>query len=301
MLDSVQIKNNRGEAVGSVSFNKSPGRLQASRIAGGFKLTLPAVVSLKTVAKDYPIPLVSDLWATLTMGHKSSPLEVGCIEAETDYTSSESSEPNTLVPRETHFWWRGTFAELATVEKLRAEKPPEFQVDLWGQLSYLLPSNNSYQIRTAPHQVYGQTVISYSKEVWVDRLRRIGVMENVLIEIPLPPCPSPDWEEIWNALVEARNFFEQGGSTGWKGCVAAVRLALEKWQKIEPEKHGAGWKAPTMAERESRTWQERVDNLRWDLLQCAHKAPHSSAAEWSRDDALLMLSTLSALLAERKP
>jgi hypothetical protein len=101
--------------------------------------------------------------------------------------------------------------------------------------------------------------------------------------------------------MEAGDSFEQGGTTGWKGCVVAVRLTLEKWQKIEPEQHGPGWKSPAPADRQARTWRERLDNVRWHLLQCAHDAAHSAADEWTRDDAILMLATLSSLLAERKP
>ncbi len=130
---------------------------------------------------------------------------------------------------------------------------------------------------------------------------RLGTAENVLVEIPLPGSPSLDWDEVWKALIDARNAFEQGGSTGWKGCVTSVRLALERWQQIEKEDMGPGWKAPSMQERKDRTKKQRTDNLRWHLYQCAHLGAHSSADEWTRDDALLLLSTLSALLAERKP
>ena len=99
--------------------------------------------------------------------------------------------------------------------------------------------------------------------------------------------------------MEARDAFEQGGTTGWKTCGAAVRRALEKWVQIEDKE--PGWKPPNKEERENRTKRQRLYILRWHLLQLAHLAVHSSADEWSRDDALLMLSTLSALLAERKP
>jgi len=54
-------------------------------------------------------------------------------------------------------------------------------------------------------------------------------------------------------------------------------------------------------DRESRTKKQRLNALRWHLMQAAHLGPHTGAEEWSRDDALLMLSVLSALLAERKP
>lgn len=132
-------------------------------------------------------------------------------------------------------------------------------------------------------------------------LRKLGIAENVLFEIPLPRSPLGSWDEVWRALVEARDTFEHGGSTGWKGCVTAVRQALKKWQEIEKEDMGLGWKAPTPQERDTRNKVQRIDNLRWHLLQLAHYGPHSYADEWSRDDALLMLAGLSTLLAVRKP
>ena len=42
------------------------------------------------------------------------------------------------------------------------------------------------------------------------------------------------WEEVWRALLEARNAFEQGGETGWSHCVVQVGHALNQWNKIEP-------------------------------------------------------------------
>jgi hypothetical protein len=101
--------------------------------------------------------------------------------------------------------------------------------------------------------------------------------------------------------VEARDTFEHGGSTGWKSAATAVRLALEKWHEIEPEDHGPGWQTPKAAEKQARSKEQRLDNIRWHLLQLANYGPHSHADEWARDDALLMLAVLSALLAIRKP
>src|SRR3990167_2125734 len=89
--------------------------------------------------------------------------------------------------------------------------------------------------------------------------------------------------------MEARDAFEQGGTTGWKTCGAAVRRALENWQEIEKGDMVPGWESQSRQERENRTKRQRLDILRWYLLQLAHLAVHSSANEWSRDDALLML------------
>jgi hypothetical protein len=99
---------------------------------------------------------------------------------------------------------------------------------------------------------------------------------------------------VWEGLQNARIAFEQGGSTGWKGCVMGVRLALENWQKIEPEDL-------SQSDKTKRTKRQRLDHLRWSLLQIGHFFAHNGAEECSRDDAMLLLSTLSTLLAERKP
>lgn len=162
----------------------------------------------------------------------------------------------------------------------------------------------SFWFLTEPQRLYSRTgyiQVTYPRELWVDMLRRLGVAENVLVEVPLPPVPSDPWNGVWQALIDARNAFEQGGSTGWQATVTAVRHALALWHDIENEDQGPGWKTPSQPDRELRTKQQRLDALRWHLRQVAHLAPHSRAEEWTRDDALLMLTTLSTLLAERKP
>jgi len=119
----------------------------------------------------------------------------------------------------------------------------------------------------------------------------------VLVEIPFAFDPPSGWEPVWHALLDARNSFDTGGSTGWKNCIASARHALEEWQKIEKEDSGPGWQRPSQADLQSRSKSQRIDNIRWHLMQVAHFAVHSKADEWTRDDALLVLSTLSALIA----
>jgi hypothetical protein len=135
MPEPIRIKDNRGEEVGSISFTDN---LTAQKTAEGFKLILSAIVLLKTVAKGQPIPIVGDVWATLTMNHTTpSPLEVGRLQADRLYSSAPSDRPNTLASLPTSFFWWGTLSQLAVIEKLREGKVPEFQIDLWGQVSYL--------------------------------------------------------------------------------------------------------------------------------------------------------------------
>jgi len=190
-----------------------------------------------------------------------------------------------------------SLVQLAIYEKIRDGRQPKFEIRLTGELCFLLPTNHPYHsVRSEPHRFSDRTGglrVSYPKEVWVEMLRGLGIAENVLVEIPLPQSPPAPWDEVWANLVAARKHFEQGGTTGWSSCILAVRQALEKWRDIEPPNMGP-------ADPTKRSKKERLDNLRLALHQCTHVWIHKDE-EASRDDALLMLSTLSALLGERKP
>ena len=165
--------------------------------------------------------------------------------------------------------------------------------------------NYEFQVASFPaDSIDEQTLIHYSRETWTNTLRQLEFNDSFVIEIPYPSDPpAKDWDEVWKALQDARRAFDQGGSTGWKGAANSVRHALEKWKDIQGEAvdHGEGWKAPTLQEKEGRTKRQRFDNIRWHLYQLAHLSAHTGADDWTRDDAMLLLSTLSALLAVRKP
>lgn len=295
MSQSVEIKNQHDDVVGHINFNVEPNYLSASRTAAGFSLSIPAQLSLNLVGKDEPRPMVSNLWCLLFASDASgASVEVGRAQYDSWVSVGWSDSPGKSVPSDIRMIWRGTFAELAVFEKLREGRPPQLQIQLWGELCYLLPSEHPrHQLRTPPQRIHGNVTVSYPKEIWVQKLRSLGILENVLVEIPLPKSPPAPWDEVWKNLVASRNHFEQGGTTGWSGCILSVRQALEKWRDIEGVNTGP-------ADPTKRSKKERLDNLRLALHQCTHVWIHKDE-ESSRDDALLMLSTLSALLAERKP
>lgn len=163
-----------------------------------------------------------------------------------------------------------------------------------GDIRYILPGEPGREpcsIASTFHQ-WGE--IGYSQKAWTDMLRDLNVRDAVLVEIPFDSNPPSGWEPVWQAVRDALDSFDAGGSTGWRNCVASVRHALEEWRNIEKEDQGP-------SDLKSRTKTQRIDNIRWHLIQLAHYAAHTKADEWTRDDALLALSTLSALLAVRKP
>lgn len=289
-------------------FEENPMHLHAQRTAAGFKLSIPVKIGFYTVLRGEPMPMLSDLRGTVLVGDSpgGQKAEVGRIYSDSWFTGYRRREedPSSIHHRDESLTWQGSLAELAVFEKIRDGRVPQLEIDLHGEFCYLVEGAHPYLgVRTEPQRFFssGHLQVTYPREVWIRMLQSLGVAENVLVEVPLPGNPSGDWDPVWRALIDARNYFEQGGTTGWKGCVGSVRLALEKWQGIEQPDMGPGWKPPTRPEKESRTKEQRLDNLRWHLYQMAHQGPHTHTDLWTRDDALLMISTLSALLTERKP
>jgi len=295
MSRPIEIKNQHSEKVAEIAFVDDPVNLGCFRTTTGFKLSIPAKLSLVIVRKDDPIPMISNLKGDVFVSNALGiTVDVGRLEHDSWHSAGWSSNGGWSDPSQILLMWRGTLNELAFCEKLREGREPQFQIQLRGELCYLLPSGHPrYQIRTHPQLIYGDTTIRYPKEVWVKELRKIGVLENVLVEVPLPRAPPEPWDRVWENLIEARDAFEHGGSTGWNGCVLGVRQALEKWKDIEGQEQ-------IPSDLRQRSKRERLTNLRHALHNCAHLWIHDQD-DCSRDDALLMLSTLAALLAERKP
>jgi hypothetical protein len=315
------------QRLGSLTIIKNTEQLYGSRTASGFEIYVPAVLTLRARPKNDPMLMVNNLRGKVFIKREdSSLLNVGYLSNKERHiagiTSGESYDHSADIRLE----WRGTFTDIAYIEKARNGQAPKLQMQLEGDWSFLIGNEaeineeqwnqlsepqrrrfkelTSLRILTDTQRVvnrYGHIEVPYPREVWIDLVRKLGIVENVLVEVPLPTSPPEPWEGVWSALVNARNAFEQGGSSGWHGTVNSVRLALERWRDIEQENQGRGWTPPSRAVRESRSRKERLDALRWHLMQAAHLGPHTGAEEWSRDDALLMLSALSGLLAVRKP
>ncbi|HET6973777.1 MAG TPA: hypothetical protein VFH96_07100 [Pyrinomonadaceae bacterium] len=327
MSEDIEIEDASGR-LGSITFDRSPRTLTAERTASGFELQLPIEITLRVRLRDDPMLMLSNLrGSVLVKKPDGSPINVGTLLGKFRYTAGISTSEPYSYKNTKYLSWTGTFADLAHIEQCRNGQPPQFLMHVEGEWSFLVPpvlpsaseipqellsqeletrlrKYQSFRFLTEPQDVYSRTgniQVTYPRELWVEMLRRLGVAENVLVEVPLPANPSGPWDDVWQALIDARNAFEQGGSTGWQSTVTSVRRALERWHEIEQEDQGPAWKTPSQSDLKLRTKKQRLDALRWHLRQVAHLAPHSSAEEWTRDDALLMLATLSSLLAERKP
>ena len=151
--------------------------------------------------------------------------------------------------------------------------------------------------------MYGQVEITYPTEVWMRAIRDVGASHTILLDVPFSHSPPEPWDAVWRSVAEAATALEQGGETGRRAAIVAVRQAFDAWRTIEGEQEdlGPGWKPPKKEEREARTARQRVDAIRWHLRDYAHLAAHSEAKQWSREDAMLLVSSISALLAIRRP
>jgi hypothetical protein len=84
----------------------------------------------------------------------------------------------------------------------------------------------------------------------------------MISDIPFPKKAPTRWKPILSAIKDAGKAFDYGGRVGWNDCVTNVQFALQKWRML---------------------------------------TPHSNVDLPTRDDALLALSMISALIASRKP
>jgi hypothetical protein len=292
MRNSVEVKDANGVSVGKITFDEAPRQLSAQRTAAGFELQLPMTVQLKLNSTLDPCPMLSNISAVITAVNDAGK-EVTLTRVR-HYgwligAVKESSTPAVMI-------WSDSLLALIAYERFRDGRRPRFKIALNAELCKLVPPSlvGGPRRRTEPFTVQGTADVSYPSDVWVKLVRDLAISYPVLIEVPLPSSPPSPWDGVWRAIGEATTAFERGGETGWKGCISAVRLALDRWREVEAEDMGP-------SDLKKRTTKQRLDNIRWHLREYTHLAPHSGAEEFTRDDALLMLSTLSALLGVRKP
>lgn len=294
-----------GIQTGSITFEEAPRNLIAHRTAGGFSLGLPFTVRLKMASSGAPQPLLNGMSGQLLVQTGQGQIHhLGYARCDGFFLGSvpESQSSGQLL-------WADSLPALAFYEEIRAGKPPQMRIVFHAEVCYLVPYGDQVSpkpvpgrlIRTSPWPVTGTVDMTYPTEVWGQMLRALKVVETVFVQIPLPSDPPSGWENVWREVVSARENFERGGEMGWTACVVAVRRALEAWDAIEPEKMWPDWQRPSEEQREAWAKSDRLVGLRWHLHQAAHLAAHAGPEKWSRQDARLMLSTLSALLALRNP
>ncbi|MFN0102977.1 MAG: hypothetical protein ACKV2U_12915 [Bryobacteraceae bacterium] len=284
------------ETVGTIDFTQPEGELGSVRTANGFRLHIPAVVTFLPTGTDLPL-ILENLRATFFQDGAGKEIEIGVASySATLFTPVRETQISLSLD--------GTLDAFAFHERIRAGQEAKFRLSVSGDIRYVLIAPGGSATGRDPVSIaktFHQRGVVYSRMIWTKMMRDLNLRDSVPVEIPFSAHPPTGWEPVWDALRDARSSFDTGGSTGWKNTVTSVRFALEEWRKLEKEDQGPGRQSPKTSDLQSPTKEQRIDNIRWHLIQVAHCAAHTRADEWTRDDALLLLSTLCSLLAVRKP
>ena len=276
--------------IGSIGFRQDPPTAQ--RTAEGFTITLPITVRLSPAQGR--VPMLSEIYGTLFHADGGQLYEIGRFYNNDHWQGGKDDRefPANLE-------WRGTLAALANYERLRDGRPVSMQVWCAGQVHLLsFTPGQPLKLDFAPFRFHGQEQLRITTESWTNALRALGVIDLVLVHIPVPTCTSDLMTPVWTAVQTARDDFAAGGATGWRSCGIHIREALTDWEGIEKLDTGKG-----IQDKKVLTKSQRLDNLRYYLREFTHIAGHPDPAvakTWTRDDALLALSTACALLNARK-
>jgi hypothetical protein len=285
MSDRINILFNNFLNVGSLTLVQPPQSFGGSKTASGFRLFVPGRITfMKPPEHSRPL-LLKNLKVTFSAANESGEIEIGQALYEDTLTTDHPGLSIQLL-------WDWTMPALAFYERLRDGREPRFNFRVTGTLGHIVKGEENLDFCSKAQAFHDNGNIHYSRECWTQTLRSLRLQDAVIVEIPFPYDSADVWNPVWKALRDAREAFDAGRSTGWRNCIASVRLALEEWQKIEKEDLGLG-------KPQDRTKAQRADAVRKELIHFAHFAPHTNSVGWTRDDALFALSTISALLAAR--
>jgi hypothetical protein len=285
--------------VGKIEFQETEAALRrqwARRTPNGFVMGIPARLILTWQKEQNAQPFVSNLRARIYVDDNSG------TELGTAYDSGFYRASNPQLETDLSFEWRGTMTALQALEKRRTGGPAKLRFECTGEVCWAYPQDNHSLLNMfqgIPERIYGSEPVAYPVDTWAEILRNLGAIGNILVEIPLPGAAPLGWDEIYAALEEARRGLARGGEDGFKACVVAVRLALDKWNSLEAPSLGPGANTANASDRSRWTKQERIEGMRWQAIQLAHLAAHSSPEKWTRADAVLAITTLAALLGVR--
>jgi hypothetical protein len=274
-------------SAGELFFPHAPPALRAEPISDGLALTFPMDVH---VVREDRMPFQLSIRAIVRHGG----MEVGTAHDTNVYTYGKQT--GALVARLPSHVVHG-------IESVRAGGAAVFDLHVQPDLYRVCPHDEGWLVLRPESQPEPKVIrVSYHKELWAQMLNATGFGENLVVEIPLPPSPPPPWDKVWTLLGQAKAAFLVGDNdTANTAVITKCRQALEAWRDVEEEKRGDGWPSPTVEQRRARTMKERIDVLRWDIHQIAHDVVHYASDSPTRADAVLVLSTLTSLLAKRRP
>ena len=186
-------------------------------------------------------------------------------------------------------------AQLAAIESLRNQDDIVFE--------FHLSTNGTSE--TGEQATQEQWWLEISRSDWLDKLRRAGARDVLLLEVVLPLVePTESWKSISRELKRAETNLRDGD---FKGCVSGCRLVLDDigaqhfgkkdWANPLLDRLGNNRGGMTSKEREGAIWAV--------ARHFAHLSHHTESdggvAMYSRSDAQFILSMVAALLVHAGP
>ena len=212
--------------IGSITFRQEPPTAQ--RTAEGFLITLPLTIRLAPL--DGKIPMVTGLRGTLLQANGTGgPDEIGRLRSDHLYqgASNDHEFPASMD-------WHGTLTALAEYERLRNGRPPSWTVRIAGEVHLLtVAPGKALQVGDAPYTFFGQEQLRITTEAWTSIVQQLGILNLILIHIPLPDQAPGPMTPVWSALQAARDDYATGGTAGWRGCGIHLRQALTDWEAAQ--------------------------------------------------------------------
>ncbi len=147
--------------------------------------------------------------------------------------------------------------------------------------------------------------ISIPRSDWIEKMRAAGILDILLLEIPMPAGElSDEWAELGDHLMRAQRHFLNGE---YFSCVSQCRLVVHE---VGQKKFGKGeeWAVPLLKrlahERDKMTKDEREAAIYAVLRHYTHQAHHSKSeggeAAYTRSEAKMILSQTAALVAHAR-
>jgi hypothetical protein len=196
-----QSTTNGKERVAAIFFPEKVEKLEVRRTATNVNLILPSEILLRCGTKSTWRPMLTELRATLSLNYPSvGIMEVGVARDENYYIAGAAEKPY-----DADFIWRDALAGLIFIEKHRGDSPPVFQIELKGELCYVVKcqewwpeepgrfrmGDTSADVRTQPFQRISESVeVSYPSDVWASMIREAfeASLDNPLLALqPLLP------------------------------------------------------------------------------------------------------------------
>lgn len=157
--------------------------------------------------------MLENLRATVFQDDAGKQFEIGIASYSSTLTTPTREARITLS-------WDWTVAAFAFYERLRAGREPKFRLTVSGDIRYILLPAGGNQTGREPCSIartfHQPGEVGYSQQVWTKMMRELNLKDSILVEIPFSSDPPTGWEPVWDALRDARDSFDTGGSTGWK-------------------------------------------------------------------------------------